>query len=295
LRGPRLERTQTTVRVYFGTQSELISSYKETLRFRSILAYKAFETRYKVIFAYHQASKPTLNQKLKISYTTSFIGFFTENINRTVDFLDSPLYLQAQKTIKFQTLSQSIVLIKLILFLTTLNIDHQIYTIIKSLKLSLLLFFWLFFFGLQAQTMHVRSTTGAQTYFLVDDTQKLTFLNGDLVVTNTSGTNDIYSLSSLRYLNFTDFTMGTEKLLLASPSFYVFPNPVTNILYLAGNEPLQRIDKIDIISLEGRLLLQQNQRNNITPQVDLSKLPQGFYLCKVTSETSSQTIKILKL
>jgi len=142
--------------------------------------------------------------------------------------------------------------------------------------------------------MYVRPSTGAQTSFLVANIQKLNFLKGDLVVTNTSGANVSYALSSLRYLNFTDLTLGTEKQLLAYPSFYVYPNPVSNILQLAGTDPLHPLNKIDIISLEGSLLMQQNQISNSTPQVEVSSLPQGFYLCKLTSDTSSQTIKFLK-
>lgn len=164
----------------------------------------------------------------------------------------------------------------------------------KALKLNLLLLFGLFFSGLQSQTMYVRPTTGAQASFIVANIQKIAFLNGDLVVTNTSGANFGYALSSLRYLYFTDLTLGTEEQLLVSPSFYVYPNPVDNVLHLAGNNSLQRINKIDIISLEGRLLMQQNQHSNSPPQVEVNSLPKGFYLCKITSDMNSQTIKFFK-
>jgi hypothetical protein len=161
-------------------------------------------------------------------------------------------------------------------------------------KITLAVFLLSAVFTIRAQTMYVKPTTGAQTSFLVADIQKLTFSNGDLVVTNTSGANNSFALSDLRYLNFADLTLGTEEQLLASPSFYAYPNPVSHILYLAGTDPLQQINKIEIISLEGRLLLQQNQNRNSTPQVAVSSLPQGLYLCKVTSDTSSQTIKFIK-
>lgn len=161
-------------------------------------------------------------------------------------------------------------------------------------KTTLAVFLLSVVFTIRAQTMYVRPTAGAQTSFVISDIQKLTFSNGDLVVTNTSGANNSFALSDLRYLNFADLTLGIENQLLSSPSLYVYPNPANNILYLAGINPLQRINKIDIISLEGRLLLQQKQNSNSSPQVVVSSLPQGLYLCKITSDTSSQTIKFLK-
>ena len=161
-------------------------------------------------------------------------------------------------------------------------------------KTTLAVFLLSAVFTIRAQTMFVRPTAGVQTSFVIADIQKLTFSNGDLLVTNTSGANNSFSLFDLRYLNFADLTLGIENQLLSSPSFYVYPNPASNILYLAGINPQQRINKIDIISVEGRLLLQQNQIDNITPQADVSGIPRGLYLCKITSDTSSQTIKFLK-
>lgn len=161
-------------------------------------------------------------------------------------------------------------------------------------KITLTVFLLSAMFTIRAQTMFVRPTAGAETSFVIADIQKLTFSNGDLVVTNTSGANNSFALSDLRYLNFADLTLGIEKELLVSPSFYVYPNPVTNILHLAGINPLQQINKIDIISLEGRLLLQQKLNSNSSPQVEVSSLPKGLYFCKVISDTSSQTIKFIK-
>jgi hypothetical protein len=57
---------------------------------------------------------------------------------------------------------------------------------------------------------------------------------------------------------------------------------------------MQRVSQIQILSLEGRLLMQQKPANITAPQVDISALPQGMYLCKITNGNQQQTLKFLK-
>ena len=85
-------------------------------------------------------------------------------------------------------------------------------------KTTLAVFLLSAVFTIRAQTMFVRPTAGVQTSFVIADIQKLTFSNGDLLVTNTSGANNSFSLFDLRYLNFADLTLGIENQLLSSHS-----------------------------------------------------------------------------
>ena len=144
--------------------------------------------------------------------------------------------------------------------------------------------------GLKAQTMYVRPNAGAQTAYTVANIKKLTFSNGNLMVTNLTGGNATFPLSSNRYLNFTDLTLTTTTHEVAKSSFYVYPNPVTNVLNITNEDPTQTISHLEIISLEGRVVIAKN-----TPQVSLAALPQGMYFCKITSKSNqTQTIKFLK-
>jgi len=143
--------------------------------------------------------------------------------------------------------------------------------------------------GLKAQTMYVRPIIGTQTAYPVANIQKLTFSGGNLVVTNLTGGNGTFALSGNRYLNFTDLTLATTSMELVNNRFYVYPNPVTNVLNITNEDPTQTISHLEIISLEGRVVLEQN-----TPQVAVAALPQGMYFCKITSNNKTQTIKFLK-
>ena len=158
-----------------------------------------------------------------------------------------------------------------------------------KLKFFNLLLFGLVFSGMKAQTMYVRPNTGAQNAYAIANIKNLTFSNGNLVVTNTNQANGTFVLSGLRYLNFTDLTLAITSNELTKNSFYVYPNPVTTVLNITNEDPTQILSHLEIISLEGRVVLAQN-----TPQVSVAALPQGLYFCKITSNNQTQTIKFLK-
>jgi hypothetical protein len=148
--------------------------------------------------------------------------------------------------------------------------------------------------GVNAQTMFVRPITGIQTSYPVADIQKLTFENGNMLVTNNNGTNGTFALSGLRYVSFTDFNLATTVPQLATNKYYAYPNPASHVLNISGPNTLQSISNIQIVSLEGRLLLDQKPANEAAPQVDISALPQGMYLCTLTIGNQQETMKFLK-
>ena len=154
----------------------------------------------------------------------------------------------------------------------------------KIEKFGFIILFNLAFIGSKGQTMYVRFNSGLQSPHPVANIQKLTFSNGNLLVTNTIGTNDAYLLSDNRYINFTDLTLDSVYPEIVNNSFYLYPNPTATILYVANDDSSQVLSSLEIVSLEGRVLIKQNKS-----QVEL-----GMYLCKITSNNKTQTIKFLK-
>lgn len=147
---------------------------------------------------------------------------------------------------------------------------------------------------IQAQTMYVRPMVGSQTAYPVNNIQKLTFDNGNLIVTNTTGPSGTFALADNRYINFTDLTLGTNSSVVTESKFYVYPNPSSQWLNISSSNTLHRVSQIEILSLEGRLLMQQKPANESATQVNISALPQGMYLCRITSGNQQQTLKFLK-
>lgn len=156
-------------------------------------------------------------------------------------------------------------------------------------KINFILTFALAFMSSKAQTMYVRPKIGTQSSYLVTNIKKLTFSNGNLLVTDTTGTNTSFVLSENRYINFTDLTLETVLNQVVKNSFYVYPNPTVTLLNVLNDDSSQTISQLEIISLEGRVLIEQN-----SPQVEVASLPIGMYFCKITSNNKTQTIKFLK-
>jgi hypothetical protein len=141
--------------------------------------------------------------------------------------------------------------------------------------------------------MFVQPITGSQTTYPVADIQKLTFENGNMLVTNNTSGSGTFALSELRYVSFADSNLGITNPELATNKFYAYPNPASQMLNILGSNTTQRVHNIEILSVEGRLLMQQKPTNDV-PQVDVSVLPLGMYLCKITNGSQQQTIKFLK-
>jgi hypothetical protein len=164
----------------------------------------------------------------------------------------------------------------------------------KTKKIVLLLFFAIVFSNSKAQTLYLRTITGTQTSYPVVNIKNFKFSGGNLLVNNTTGANGTFALSSLRYFNFTDLSLATTTNEIVKNSFYLYPNPVSNTLYVTNADKTQTISHLEIISLEGRLLLEQNSISDNEQKVEVSSLPKGIYLCKITANNKTQTIKFLK-
>jgi hypothetical protein len=111
--------------------------------------------------------------------------------------------------------------------------------------------------------MYVRRNSNQTTYSL-SNIKKLTFSSGNIVVSTTSGGIDNYALSSLRYLNFTDLSLGTKKYVQSPKNIVLYPNPVEELLHLSFVNALQGAIQIQICTLEGRVVQQQNH-NDTSP------------------------------
>jgi hypothetical protein len=161
-------------------------------------------------------------------------------------------------------------------------------------KFTLAFLFCLSLSGLQAQNMYITTTTGAQAAYDITKIQKLTFSGDNLLVTPKSGVVTTHPISGNLYINFTNLTLSTPVPQRAATAFYVYPNPVTDVLNISIEEQGQPIDDITIITLDGSMVLQQNPSTNPTQQIAVSTLPLGIYLCKITSANKTQTLKFIK-
>lgn len=164
----------------------------------------------------------------------------------------------------------------------------------KKVKLSALLLLGLGLTGLEAQTMHVKQTSGTQTSYLLSNIHNLNFSPGNITVAKTVGIPDTYALSDIRYLKFQDLTTAIASV-DKQGAIQLYPNPVADVLNIQLTNEGNQLCIIELLTIDGRLVYKekQNPHENVI-QVNVSLLAQGIYFCKVCKGTTTTTTKFIK-
>ncbi|MFM7767841.1 MAG: T9SS type A sorting domain-containing protein, partial [Bacteroidota bacterium] len=82
-------------------------------------------------------------------------------------------------------------------------------------------------------------------------------------------------------------TVGTSGISELNSLPWVFPNPTYDKLQITDS----KITGVDVVSLEGKSLLKINEP---VSELDLSALPDGFYMLKIYKNSETVFLKILK-
>lgn len=165
------------------------------------------------------------------------------------------------------------------------------------LKLSIVI---LLFFGsisLKSQnSLYVKETSNIQTIYGLSNVQKLTFNTGDMTVNEIGGNTDIYSLSGIRYLSFSDFTadISVNK---EFTNVQLFPNPAREEINICLNSHEAVNLTIEIISIQGKILIRQvvnRIKGTTNHNINISDIPDGLYLCRLHYVNQYENIKFIK-
>jgi hypothetical protein len=167
---------------------------------------------------------------------------------------------------------------------------------IKKARLIALLLFSLGITG-HAQMMYVKEKSGTKTIFAINDFRKLTFSGGNMTVNGHDGNPETLALTDIRYVNFTDLSTGVYPMENKKPEFLIlFPNPVQDILTL-NYKSLGEAIQFEVMTLDGKTVY----RNIINIQsgtnhtdINVTSLPKGLYLCRLTDGKVVLMHKFLK-
>jgi Secretion system C-terminal sorting domain len=97
-----------------------------------------------------------------------------------------------------------------------------------------------------------------------------------------NGVQGAYSISAY------DASLANDSFDNANFTFY--PNPVRDVLNLSYSENITKVQVINLLGQE----VKTNSVNATQAQVDMSNLPTGTYLVKVTANDKVKTIKVIK-
>lgn len=165
----------------------------------------------------------------------------------------------------------------------------------KGLILIVLIIAGLSLTELQAQSMVVKENAGIQTAYSLSNISKLSFSSGKLTISRVDSSSVEYALSSLQYLSFSDSTsVNIEQENISDHLIRIYPNPVHNELKIDLSAATCPNGTLNILSLEGKLLITQQITGSDIISVDMSHLPRGTYICHFSNEEEIKSIKIIK-
>ena len=117
--------------------------------------------------------------------------------------------------------------------------------------------------------------------YALHEIQKITFSESNVLLTLKNETQVFSPFSTWFFPNYTSIDKTNED-----NTFSIYPNPVSDILYIDGKEPP---GIVCIYDLNGRQIIRVEINETPAP-IDLSNLKSGFYFVK----TNNQTVKIIK-
>lgn len=165
------------------------------------------------------------------------------------------------------------------------------------LQLSVVFLLGLGLTNIQAQTIYVKPTTGDQTQYSVSDIRRMTFSAGNISITKTTGSSEYYSLTGMRYLSFTNYIVGIDYSGQDKRQriIQLYPNPASNYITVVVDKVQEASGVIEILSLEGRVLIIEQIAGKQKVFIGLNTLSKGIYFCRYRAGSTSKTVKIVKL
>lgn len=160
----------------------------------------------------------------------------------------------------------------------------QIYMKQKFLLIMLLLFSGAGTFHLHAQTaLTVSLQDGTQQSYSLTDLRKITFSNGNMLLTKTDASENTFAMNTVEKSFFNASSSIEENISNEAQNVTVYPNPATDIIYV--NTGFEGAAKVQIYSLDGSLVL-STQISASGEAIDVSRLSSGLYIIKVNNQVS---------
>jgi len=142
-----------------------------------------------------------------------------------------------------------------------------------------------------AQTLEVKNKTGTTVSYNLSSLRKISFGSTDMVVQKKDGSTGAFTLANLRYLSFKETVthVPDENAAETTAMVMLYPNPCSNQLKIAN---IEGDYTAEVISLTGSALLRYTLSGESV--IDVSTLPAGQYLLRVSSQQETKTTKFIK-
>jgi len=162
------------------------------------------------------------------------------------------------------------------------------------------LFFCVISISSKAQSIYFNYSDGSNASYNLVDIRKITFVADEMNMLLFDGSVYSWNVSSIGHYQYDENTIGIDEFLNSANSWQVsvFPNPATNLLNVRYNLPTEDNILISVFDLQGKLLLEIIAGNRAKGEheetLDLSTLPAGHYVCRISGQTNTISKNITK-
>lgn len=159
----------------------------------------------------------------------------------------------------------------------------------KKLKLLIgaLLSSTLLSIAADVQSLVVQPKSGSESVTALSNVQRITFSGTSMTVIKKDATQNSYAISNVQKLLFGLRNATTDLAKVETPNVKAYPNPTSDILFVEG---VSKVESLRLFNLAGIELSVSTTLLSERLQLNISGLPQGFYLLQI----NNQTIKIQK-
>ncbi len=171
---------------------------------------------------------------------------------------------------------------------------------VKSLPIALLGIALLFTVGLRAQSIHFNYTDGTNASYNLEDVRKITF-DADLMNLHLwDGTVYAWNVSTIGHYQYDESSLNVQEWLSKVNAWEVviFPNPTSTTLNVRYNLPKEDELTIALFDMQGKLILQKNLGKQVSGEhqetIDLTSIPQGTYVCRISGQQNMITKTVIK-
>jgi hypothetical protein len=171
---------------------------------------------------------------------------------------------------------------------------------VKSLPIALLGIVLLFTFGLRAQSIHFNYTDGTNASYNLEDVRKITF-DADLMNLHLwDGTVYAWNVSTIGHYQYDESSLNVQEWINNANAWelVIFPNPTSTTLNVRYNLPKEDELTIALFDMQGKLILQKNLGKQVSGEhqetLDLTSIPQGTYVCRISGQQNMITKTVIK-
>ena len=172
---------------------------------------------------------------------------------------------------------------------------------LRFAKLSLLFFALVAIStSVKSQSVYFNYTDGTNAEYNLADVRKITFVADEMNLQLLDGSVYSWNVSSIGNYQFDENPLGVDELLNKVNTWQVavFPNPATNLLNVKYTLPTDDKILISLFDLQGKLIFEVNKGNRKKGEheesLDISILPAGQYVCRISGQTNTISKNIIK-